>query len=75
MVVQELIAAAKSGGGFVEYLWDNPAIEGTDESPKVSYAAPVEILGGDYYIGAGLYPSPEGTNVAPSSWGRLKERI
>lgn len=75
MVVQELIAAAKSGGGFVEYLWDNPAIEGADESPKVSYAAPVEILGESYYIGAGLYPSAEGTSVAPSSWGRLKGRI
>ena len=75
MVVQELIAAAKSGGGFVEYLWDNPAIEGADESPKVSYAAPIEILGESYYIGAGLYPSAQGTSVAPSSWGRLKGRI
>ena len=75
MVVQELIAAAQSGGGFVEYLWDNPAIDGADESPKVSYAAPVEILGESYYIGAGLYPSAEGTSVAPSSWGRLKEGL
>ena len=34
MVVQELIAAAKSGGGFVEYLWDNPAIEGAGRIPQ-----------------------------------------
>ena len=73
--VQELVAAAKAGGGFVEYLWDNPAIEGPDESPKVSYAAPVEILGSDYYIGAGLYPTPGETDVTPSSWGELKQRI
>ena len=74
-IVQGLIAAAKSGGGFVEYLWDNPAIEGPDQSPKISYAAPVEILGASYYIGAGLYPPPEETDVAPSSWGELKRRI
>ncbi len=74
-ITQENIAAAKAGGGFVEYLWDNPAIEGADESPKVSYVAPIEILGATYYIGAGLYLKPEETNVAPSSWGRLKGRV
>ena len=36
-VVQELIAAADRGGDFVEYYWDDPAVEG-DANPKVSYA-------------------------------------
>ena len=73
-IVQELIAAAEAGGGWVHYLFDNPAVEGPDESPKVSYAAPIEIQGNSYYIGAGLYLDPEQTNVAPASWGALKER-
>ncbi len=74
-VTQQNIAAAQAGGGFVEYLWDNPAIEGEDESPKVSYVAPIEIGGTSYYIGAGLYIAPEPTSVAPISWGRLKARL
>ena len=73
-IVQELIKAAEAGGGWVHYLFDNPAIEGPDESPKVSYAAPIEIQGNSYYIGAGLYLDPEQTNVAPASWGALKMR-
>ena len=71
-ITQQNIAAAQAGGGFVEYLWDNPAIEGADESPKVSYVAPIEIEGASYYIGAGLYIDSGQTNVAPISWGSLK---
>lgn len=39
-IVQELIAAAEAGGGYVEYLFDNPVVEGDEEtgSSKVSYA-------------------------------------
>ena len=36
-VVQDLLAAAGRGGDFVEYYWDDPAVEG-DANPKVSYA-------------------------------------
>ena len=71
-IARQNIAAAQAGGGFVEYLWDNPAIEGEDESPKVSYVAPIEIEGTSYYIGAGLYIAPATTSIAPISWGRLK---
>ena len=74
-ITQQNIAAAQAGGGFVEYLWDNPAIEGADESPKVSYVAPIEIEGVSYYIGAGLYIDSEQTNVAPISWGSLKGQV
>ena len=59
----------------MEYLWDNPAIEGEDESPKISYVAPIELDDASYYIGAGLYPTAEQTNVAPISWGSLKEQV
>ena len=74
-ITRQAIAAAQAGGGFTEYLWDNPAIEGEDESPKVSYVAPIEIEGTSYYIGAGLYPAAEPTNVAPISWGSLKGQV
>ena len=55
-VVQELIAAAERGGDFVEYYWDDPAVEG-DANPKVSYAVeytsglfgkPLVLVGGYY---------------------------
>ena len=49
-VIQQNIAAAQAGGGFTEYLWDNPAIEGEDESLKVSYVAPIEIDGASYLL-------------------------
>lgn len=74
-ITQQNIAAAQAGGGFTEYLFDNPAIAGEDESPKVSYVAPIEIEGASYYIGAGLYIDSEQTNVAPISWGRLKGQV
>ena len=55
-VVQELLAAASRGGDFVEYYWDDPAVEG-DANPKVSYAVeytsglfgkPLVLIGGYY---------------------------
>ena len=55
-VVQELLAAADRGGDFVEYHWDDPAVEG-DANPKVSYAVeyisglfgkPLVLIGGYY---------------------------
>ncbi|MCY3666003.1 MAG: cache domain-containing protein [Gemmatimonadetes bacterium] len=55
-IVQELIAAAGRGGDFVEYYWDDPAVEG-DANPKVSYAIeyisglfgkPLVLVGGYY---------------------------
>ena len=55
-IVQELLAAADQGGDFVEYTWDDPAVEG-DANPKVSYAVeytsglsgkPLVLVGGYY---------------------------
>lgn len=71
---QELIAAAAEGGGFVEYLFDNPEIEGDEEagSPKVGYAAPYSAFGQDVIVGSGFYPESPATAVAGQSWGWVK---
>ena len=74
---QELLAAAADGGGFVEYLFDNPAIEGDEEtgSPKVSYVVPFSAFGQDVTVGSGFYPETPVTAVTGESWGRLKGRL
>jgi diguanylate cyclase len=50
-VVQELIKAAQSGGGFVEYVM--PPIEGVEQLPKLSYVMPFDRYG--WYVGAGIF--------------------
>ena len=74
---QELLAAAVDGGGYVEYLFDNPAIEGDEESgsPKVSYVVPFSAFGQDAVVGSGFYPESPGTAVTGQSWGQLKGRL
>ena len=49
-VVRQLIAAARTGGGFVEYLM--PPLEGRPTYRKVSYATLLEDWG--WYLGAGV---------------------
>ncbi|MCY3776240.1 MAG: cache domain-containing protein [Candidatus Aminicenantes bacterium] len=61
--VQELIAAAKSGGGFVEYHFDDPSIVGDEDhtSPKLGYVEPFTsplpdpFPETDMVIGSGIY--------------------
>lgn len=72
--VRQAIDIARAGGGFSEYFWDNPAIEGEDESLKVAYIAPIEIDGVGYFIGAGFHPIAE-TGIEATSWGRLKGQV
>ena len=74
-MVQELIAVAAEGGGYVEYLWPNPQIEGDTGSPKVSYAIPYSALGQDFVLGAGFFPESASSAVADQSWGQLKSRF
>lgn len=50
-IVQELISAAKKGGGFVAYVL--PKFEGRRSTDKISYAMPLEDW--QWYIGAGQY--------------------
>jgi hypothetical protein len=52
-VIRELAAAAKNGGGFVEYYWVNPSSTSAGEQRKVGYVEP--ILGTNYFIGTGVY--------------------
>ena len=62
---EELLAAAADGGGYVEYLWDNPAVEGDEEtgSPKVSYAARATLGGREFVILSGIYPPVTAADV------------
>ena len=58
--VRDLIAAAEKGGGFVEYLFDNPEVEGDEDetSPKVAYAQMLDLEGRPrMLIGSGIYPA------------------
>jgi len=50
-VIRELAAAAKKGGGFVEYYWVKPGEKG--EKKKIGYVAPIPQT--DYFIGTGVY--------------------
>ena len=60
--VREVIAVAQGGGGFVEYFWDDPTVQGDEDTgtPKVSYAVsfrsdlPV-YQGIEFIVGAGFY--------------------
>ncbi len=68
--VQELIAATATGGGFVEYYFDNPAIDENGDgellgdpigSPKISYAIPITDpeTGMELTLLSGFYPQVE----------------
>jgi signal transduction histidine kinase len=50
-VIRELLAAAKKGGGFVEYYWAKPGATG--EHKKLGYVE--SIPGTNYLIGTGVY--------------------
>ena len=50
-VIRELSAAAKKGGGFVEFYWVKPG--STAEFKKLGYVEP--IPGTNYFIGSGVY--------------------
>ena len=59
---RELIAAAKMGGGFVTYWFNNPDVMGDETvgSPKVGYAAELLTVDGKgYVIGSGIYPGAD----------------
>jgi signal transduction histidine kinase len=54
---EELLKAARAGGGFVEYRWDNPVVEGDEEdgSPKLAYAVPITVGDEPMLLGSGIY--------------------
>lgn len=59
LFIQELIAAAKSGGGFVRYLYADPADNFTVKQ-KLSY---VMMVNQSWIIGAGIYNPPENSSI------------
>ena len=50
-IVQELVAVARQGGGFVSYVM--PEFEGALTTDKISYAMPIPAW--EWYLGAGQY--------------------
>jgi signal transduction histidine kinase len=50
-VIRELSAAAKNGGGFVEYYWIKPGETG--EKQKIGYVEPIKNT--VFFIGSGVY--------------------
>ena len=51
--VQEFITQAKAGGGFVTYMWVNPATKTAEQ--KVSYVAPLVMGSTEVLVGTGTY--------------------
>ncbi|MDE2732294.1 MAG: cache domain-containing protein [Bacteroidota bacterium] len=61
-ITQEVIQVALGGGGFIEYFWDDPTIEGDEDTgtPKVSYAVALTnnlpiYQGVEFIVGAGFH--------------------
>lgn len=50
-VIRTIVDLGQANGGFLEYLWDKPDVDGTHR--KVAYVLP--IPGTDFIIGSGLY--------------------
>ena len=51
LTIQQLIAAAKGGGGYVRYLWHRPSTNRLE--PKLGYVVPLPRWG--WMIGTGIY--------------------
>ena len=75
--VREVIAAAQAGGGFVEYFWDDPTVQGDEDTgtPKVSYAVSYKsdlpiYQGIEFIVGAGFYRnfSTAEAEMAAADW-------
>ena len=75
--VREVIAAAQGGGGFVEYFWDDPTVQGDEDTgtPKVSYAVSLKsdlpaFEGVEFVMGAGFYRnfSTAEAEMAAADW-------
>jgi methyl-accepting chemotaxis protein len=52
-IIQELIKKAQNGGGFVSYIWNNPATNHPE--PKKSYVVPIKLGGLEAALGTGIY--------------------
>ena len=62
LFIRDLIKTAQSGGGFIQYYWDDPSVEGDEEfgTQKVAYAKAYEnknapSFGKELILAAGFY--------------------
>lgn len=69
-VLKELIGKAKSGGGYVEYVWGNPA--SAKLSPKVSYGAAYRPW--NWLVGTGVYLDEIDAMISEKK-EKMKERL
>ena len=69
-MLKELIVEAKKGGGYVQYVWDNPA--NAVLSQKISYAMTFEPW--NWLIGTGVYLNEIDERIAENKV-KLKERL
>ena len=51
--IQELVKAAKAGGGYVSYIWKNPATNREEE--KLSYGTALKLGSSEVMLGTGTY--------------------
>lgn len=58
--LRELLAAGAVGGGYVEYMFNNPAVHGDEKtgSPKIAYATGFRMPNRDqvFVVASGFYP-------------------
>lgn len=59
LYIQDLVATAQSGGGFVRYLYADPADNFTVKQ-KLSY---VMMVNNSWILGAGIYNPPENSSI------------
>lgn len=73
-IVAELLEIVAQGGGYLEYRWDNPEVEGDEEdgSNYVAYALSVNIGGTEFMLGSGFYVDDQKTAVRAYSWDQIK---
>ena len=69
--VRDMLAAAADDGGFVEYYWDDPAVE-DDEPSRLAYAVPVAIRGEDFILVGGFHMDLSDVEAEPNIFDLLE---
>ena len=73
-ITEELLKAGKAGGGFVEYKWDNPAVENDNgNSDKVGYVVPFTKDNKFHILGSGIYLEYTGAETTKESTEKTTE--
>ncbi len=65
-IVRDMLDAANGGGGFVEYYWDDPAVEGDADSARVIYAVPVTVQGSEFILSGGFHMDLSDVDAEPN---------